>query len=825
MPANVSTSSATHRTYTFGEFTLDIDRGALLRANRDIKLRPKSFEVLRYLVERPGLLISRDELLDAIWGQTIVTEDAVTQCLRDIRRALRDRSQTTIRTVPRRGYIFELPVTKHGGPVKESDAPSNGRPASRRPRWPLAAALALLLGVAAGWWGFEDRGVEIPATDVPYTVAVLPFLDMSPEQDQGYFADGISEEILNLLAWIPELRVIARTSSFSFKDRNVDIDTIADQLHVTHVLEGSVRRSGMQVRITAQLIDASDSTHVWSQTYDRELTAANLFHIQSEIGRAVTSQLKMALTEEQEQRLAVVPTDNMEAYTAYLIGRQRLADRKVKELGEAATQFAKAIELDPNFAGAYSGLADACSLYFGYSGGYAHEDCPAPSGESYRATVGQLARKAVELDEGLGEAWISLGVSLAGEAAAMDNEGAPATARVAKLKEAHAAFERGISLNPSHVQGHLWYAMSLANRVLYGDTWAGWLEAWKQDAWQSVIKRGLEIDPLSIPLHNSLAEYPMWARTEEEALAHARRTIEIAPDSPRGYERLGELSWFLSGRIDEAIRWENKSAEIDSQHPTYPAKIAYGYATLGDIEMALAYWEHAARIFADDSIPEDMYTLKAAIWLGAKGDLPVQRILEALEHVNPRNTDRLQAEAGLALIAGEATEWLARNTQHLSKCLEAEIDESYVDNFDCDALPDKVLMETGKQERAKTLIAQRIKFTQPWLDGWPYKDDFHREFSKHYAMLGNEHEALDYFEKLVKGGWRGNLFHHSPGILLRFFMYHDPALDAIRDHPRFQALVAEVEADLAQQLENVREMERKGELPTLEELRAELTTD
>jgi len=159
--------------------------------------------VLRYLVERQGRLVSRDELLDSIWGRTIVTEDAVTQCLRDIRKALRDRSQQIVRTVPRRGYIFELPVTEGDAPVAVETAAANGQAAPRRPRWPFAAAVALLLGVVAGWWEFDDRGVEAPAADARYTIAVLPFVDMSPEHDQGYLADGISEEILNMLAWIP----------------------------------------------------------------------------------------------------------------------------------------------------------------------------------------------------------------------------------------------------------------------------------------------------------------------------------------------------------------------------------------------------------------------------------------------------------------------------------------------------------------------------------------------------------------------------------------------------------------------------------------------
>ncbi len=148
MPAIMSTSSATHRTYSFGEFTLDIDRGALISAGADIKLRPKSFEMLRYLVQRHGRLVSKNELLNAIWGKTVVTDDAVTQCLIDIRRAMKDQSQKAIRTVPRRGYLFDIPVTEHGGPVTALDTPSRGKFASSWSRWRLGAGLVLFLGMA-----------------------------------------------------------------------------------------------------------------------------------------------------------------------------------------------------------------------------------------------------------------------------------------------------------------------------------------------------------------------------------------------------------------------------------------------------------------------------------------------------------------------------------------------------------------------------------------------------------------------------------------------------------------------------------------------------
>ena len=277
-------------------------------------------------------------------------------------------------------------------PAKESVTPFGGRHMDFVIIGILSAAL--LLFAWDKWW---DAGPD------DLSIAVLPFVNMSGDPDQEYFSDGVSEEILNLLAQIRPLKVIARTSSFSFKGKDISIAEIAEELKIRNVLEGSVRRDGDRVRITAQLIDASDSSHLWSQTYDRDLSAANLFYIQSEVARAVTEKLRVTLTGEDETRLAKMPTENTEAYAAYLIGRDRLKDRKVAGLEEAIEQFSRAVELDPAFAGAWSGLRDACFLYFIYADQPVHEACP----EDNEGLI-TLARMALNLDPGLGEAWISL---------------------------------------------------------------------------------------------------------------------------------------------------------------------------------------------------------------------------------------------------------------------------------------------------------------------------------------------------------------------------------------------------------------------------------
>lgn len=226
---------------------------------------------------------------------TLATDrGSLTQCLIDIRKAINDSSRRANRTVPRRGYVFEVPVTEGSSP---EPVPHDAPVAPRWSRWWLPILL-LLAAIAAGWFAFQQFGrsvepIEAAVSMPARSIAVLPFADMSEQGDHEYFGDGIAEEILHLLTKIPELHVVARTSSFSFKGQDPDIATIASKLNVAWILEGSVRRADNQVRVTAQLVNASNGIHAWSQNYDREL--GDMLGLQTEIANAVADSLKVAL--------------------------------------------------------------------------------------------------------------------------------------------------------------------------------------------------------------------------------------------------------------------------------------------------------------------------------------------------------------------------------------------------------------------------------------------------------------------------------------------------------------------------------------------------
>lgn len=360
------------RAYSFGPFRLEVDQAALLRDGASLSLRPKSFDVLHYLVRHPQRLVSREELLRAVWPGVVVTDDSLTQCLIEIRKVLDDRQKSIVRTVPRRGYLLDVPVQVETA-GRPSVATQGEAPAARLPsRWTLLALLVLAVAVGVTWWrsAAPPEGNPVTPSDrepPAASIAVLPFTDMSPEGDQGYLGDGIAEEILNLLAQVRGLTVIARTSSFSFKGQQTDIGTIARRLNVAYVLEGSVRKAGDRVRVTAQLVSGADGLHLWSQTFEEHLQ--DVFALQDEIARNVTEVLKDRLLGDRGGALALsgrashVPDPR--AWELYLRGRHLYGRRMTGDRIQAQSYFEQALEIDPDLSAAWVSLAATYSTRAG----------------------------------------------------------------------------------------------------------------------------------------------------------------------------------------------------------------------------------------------------------------------------------------------------------------------------------------------------------------------------------------------------------------------------------------------------------------------------
>jgi tetratricopeptide (TPR) repeat protein len=389
-----------------------------------------------------------------------------------------------------------------------------------------------------------------------------------------------------------------------------------------------------------------------------------------------------------------------------------------------------------------------------------------------------------------------------------------------KYREAIAAFERGLELNPTLTQGYHWLGNVHLLVFLYPDPPRGWIEAWKAGVAESFYDKGLEVDPLSIPLHSQKDRYPLVAKSKEQAIWHGHRMVEIAPDSPKGYESLGLKAWSLNGRLDESIRWLTRALERDPQHPFFPMAMGRAYSVLGDPDMALAYFDLAKALTAPDNQPRQNALLaEQAIIRLVAGRLNANQFAEL---TGPLNEDKSFAyfKSGVFIDfkTGKPADALARAETFTPKCLAAKsIPDEYLT---CPIEVVRIYQELGDDIAARNLGDAIVERTKLWSDGWPY-DGWRFQYASALAVTGRTDEALNVLENLVSSGWRGDSTHY---YYLRFTLYFDVSFDAIRDGPRFQALVATIEADMATQLENVREMQRRGEVATLEELNAQIAT-
>jgi serine/threonine-protein kinase len=417
-----------------------------------------------------------------------------------------------------------------------------------------AAAIVLLAALGVGLFRFAHRsrqtgpGIavnEASASANNKSIAVLPFVDLSQAKDQEYFCDGISEEILDALAKVEGLRVVARTSAFSFKGKNVDVSEIAQKLNVRNVLEGSLRRDGNRIRISAQLIDTRDGFHLWSETYERELQ--DVFAMQDEITRAIVNALKIKLA----VALPVHKQPNTEAYDLYLKGRYFLNRKNEADARRAIDYFEQALAKDPNDAPAYAGLADSYSSFVFPLGVVTPREAMPKAKEA--------AQRALAIDNALGEAH----ASLAYIAFFYDWDWAAA----------ERGFKRALELNPNNADTHHWYSHFLMGQ--------GRIE-------ESLIqsKRALELSPFDILFNIHLGWHYLYARQYDQALEQIEKTVEMDKNFAQTYPWLG-LILEQKGRYAEAIAaFQNAIKLFPGGSSIAEAELAHTYAVSGNREEA-----------------------------------------------------------------------------------------------------------------------------------------------------------------------------------------------------------------------------------------------
>jgi TolB-like protein/Flp pilus assembly protein TadD len=417
----------------------------------------------------------------------------------------------------------------------------------------------------------ERQGSEEAPTN---RIAVLPLSNISPDPKDAYFAEGMTEELITVLSQVQGLRVIARTSVDHYRGREKRVSQIGQELRVGSVMEGSVRMAGDRLRVTVQLINTSSEEHVWAENYDRRLE--DVFAIQSDIARKVADSLKVKLLAREEERLGRSGTENLPAYTSYLKGRTLLSKRKRSELIEAKEQFETAISLDPTYAPAYAGLADAYFLLGEYQG--------LPVNKA-RQKATELVSRALGLDQDLAEAHASLGRDMTISY---------------QYEKAEAEFARALALNPSYSIAHMWYAQLLQN---FG----------RVDEWVKEYRLADELDPLSlIVLINECWNLSMIGR-REEASAKLQKAVEIDPGS---LFVLDGTSFFhyLNGDIEGALKIIDEHPQFQNEI-TIVADYAAYYSAMKDEQKARA-WIQKLLAFPDTAFGRDWWAAIAYAELG-----------------------------------------------------------------------------------------------------------------------------------------------------------------------------------------------------------------
>jgi TolB-like protein/Flp pilus assembly protein TadD len=396
------------------------------------------------------------------------------------------------------------------------------------------------------------------------SIAVLPFDNLSRDPDNAYFAEGIQDEILTRLAKVADLKVISRTSTQRFKSAPSDLRDIAKQLGVMHILEGSVQKANDQVRVNVQLINAATAAHLWADTYDRKLT--DIFAVESEIAKSIADALQAKLSSSAEHVLASRPTEDPEAHELYLKGRYFWNRRTGANLQKAVGYFERAIEKDPRYALAYSGLADCHVLLPVYPelGTYPRDEMP-------KALT--AAHKAVELDDTLAEAHTSLGRALASDL---------------QLSAAISEFKRAIELNPSYATAHQWFGECLQSRGRVKDALAE-------------LKRAQEVDPLSL-VNNALVGFALdTVGQSDEAIAQLRRTIELDPSFANSHALLGNVLEH-QGNLEEAVVEYEKANSLNAD-PINLAQLARAYFLVGRKAEAQQLWDKLKSLSQQQYVP------------------------------------------------------------------------------------------------------------------------------------------------------------------------------------------------------------------------------
>ena len=554
----------------FGVFEIDLRAGELRKQGLRIRLQDQPFQVLAMLLGKPKEVVTREELHKRLWtADTFVDFDhGLNKAINKLRDALGDSAESPrfIETVARRGYRFiaDVSIVDEKLPDKQETETEQtrglrdhdyveipGKIAVRKsrpfPAWAIPGfALLAVLAIFAVW---RLRPPSPPQLGIR-SLAVLPMESLSGDASQNYFADGMTDELITELGQISALRVISRTSVMTYKGARKPLPQIARELNVDAVVEGSVLRSSNKVRITAQLIQAATDQHLWAQSYEGDLR--DTLALQNKVARDIADQIRINLNPQERAALKNVTAVNPEAYEDYLQGRYFWNKRTADGLKKAIEYFNQAITKDPNYARAYSGLADSYALLGDWEYGVLSPKEAFPKAKA-------AATKALQLDDTLGEAHTSLAFSL--DLFDWDWE------------SAEREYRRAIALNPNYGTAHQWYAWHL---VTLGRNREGIAE----------LRKAESLDPLSLIIRADLADALVIARLPDESIEVSRKTINMDPYFAVAHYELGQ-ALVQKQMYGEAVAELQRAIELSGGDTTFTYTLACAYAYSGRSSEAL----------------------------------------------------------------------------------------------------------------------------------------------------------------------------------------------------------------------------------------------
>jgi TolB-like protein/DNA-binding winged helix-turn-helix (wHTH) protein/tetratricopeptide (TPR) repeat protein len=538
----------------FGLFQLDLKAGELRKSGLKVKLQDQPLRALIVLVEHAGQVVTREELQQRVWPTDVyVTFDqGLNNAIKKVRDALGDSAENPrfVETIAKRGYRFIAPISV--GPEAVGAASAEPEPGLDRqarfgssvvPKIAWIALTAVFVLASLGYWVWHRAQTRDRPPSEGTVLAVLPFDNLSRDPDQEFFSDGLTEEMIAQLGKLnpKHLSVIARGSVARYKGSSLSSNQIGRELHADYLLQGSVRRESGRVRITVQLIQVRDQTDLWTESYDRELK--DILALQDSVAKTIADQIRITLPTEFRNRLKRPRSVDPEAYEAYLRGRYFWNKRTGEGLQKASVYFQQALDKDPVYVPAYSGLADCNS-------GLTWHGFTSPARTLPRAEA--AARKAIEIDPSSAEAHASLGLVLNHR---WDWTGA------------ESEFKRALQLDPSYANAHHWYGDYLSIRGRHNEA-------------LTEAKEASKLDPLNQMIGTWVALRYYLAREYDEAIEHSRSTIELDPNFAAAHLLLGE-AYVQTGRHKEGLGELQIAAGLSGGSPLYLAEVGVARAVAG----------------------------------------------------------------------------------------------------------------------------------------------------------------------------------------------------------------------------------------------------